>query len=446
MAESPPFDDLSQARPLTEKVLTRLRRLLHGEAVSGVMLLVATAAALIWANSPFAHGYHAFWNVPFAVGFGDHVFSRSLHFWVNDVLMTIFFLVVGVEIRREVHEGSLSRFDQAILPMIAAIGGVVIPALIYLSLNSDPAHRQGWAVPTATDIAFAVGVLALLGRRIPVNVRVFLLTLATVDDVIGVLIIAVFYTPDLQLGGFGLASIGILAAIGLRRISIGFALLYVTSGVLIWIGFLIAGIHPALAGVVLAFMTPARARAMREPLLESASRAIAHLQSGGVAEASDLQLLQQHLRDLRVAHREILSPVSRVQMAMRPWVAYGVMPIFALTNAGVSLNGAELAADGRPLMTSIALALVVGKPVGVVGATWLAVRTGWCRLAPGISPGGVCLIGLLAGVGFTMSFFTSMLAFSGQELLQAAKQGVLLGSSIAATLGLAWGIVYVRRQ
>ena len=192
MNDSPSFDDLSKAQRLAEQALSTLHRFLHVEAVGGAALLVAAAAALIWANSPFAHSYHAFWNLPLIIGVGGHVFSQSLHFWVNDALMTIFFLVVGMEIRREVHEGALSRLDQAILPLVAATGGVIVPALIYLSLNSDPARGQGWAVPTATDIAFAVGMLALLGRTIPVNVRVFLLALAIIDDIIAVLIIALF--------------------------------------------------------------------------------------------------------------------------------------------------------------------------------------------------------------------------------------------------------------
>jgi NhaA family Na+:H+ antiporter len=446
MNHSPSFDDLPKAQRLAEQALSTVHRFLHVEAVSGAALLIAAATALIWANSPFAHTYHAFWNLPLTIGVGDHVFSRSLHSWVNDALMTAFFLVVGMEIRREVHEGALSRLDQAILPLVAATGGVIVPALIYLSLNSDPARGLGWAVPTATDIAFAVGVLALLGRTIPVNVRVFLLALAIIDDIIAVLIIALFYTPSLQLGGFIVASIGVLAALGLQRIGIGSAPFYVLPGSLVWIGFMIAGIHPTLAGVVLGLITPARAMLMREPPLEVVSRVLKQLRCSDALKVRDPHLLEQPLRDLRVAHREILPPVSRVQMAMHPWVAYGVMPIFALANAGVSLTGADLSTGGHLVMMGTALALVAGKPLGVVGATLVAVRLGWCRLAPGVSWGGICLVGLLAGIGFTMSVFISMLAFSDQELLMAAKLGVLLGSLVAAALGLGWGAIYLRRQ
>ncbi|MDI3560609.1 Na+/H+ antiporter NhaA [Bradyrhizobium sp. Arg816] len=446
MNDSCSFDDLPRAQRLAEQALSTLHRFLHVEAVSGAVLLAAAAAALIWANSPFDHSYHAFWSLPLTIGVGGYVFSQSLHFWVNDALMTVFFLVVGMEIRREVHEGALSRLDQAILPLVAATGGVIVPALIYLTLNSDPARGQGWAVPTATDIAFAVGVLALLGRTIPVNVRVFLLALAIIDDIIAVLIIAIFYTASFQLGGFIIASIGVLAVLGCQRIGIGSAPFYVLPGSLVWIGFMVAGIHPTLAGVVLGLITPVRAIPMREPPLEVVSRALKQLRSSDAVKAGDPHLLEQPLRDLRVAHREILPPVSRVQMAMHPWVAYGVMPIFALANAGVSLAGADLSAGSHLVMMGTALALIAGKPLGVVGTTWAAVRFGWCRLAPGVSWGGVCLVGLLAGIGFTMSIFISMLAFSDEGLLRAAKLGVLLGSLVAAILGLGWGVIYVRRQ
>ncbi len=444
MTDSPFLDELPVAQRLAEQALSTLNRFLHVEAVSGATLLAAAVAALIWANSPFAQSYHAFWSLPLTIGLGEQVFSRSLHFWVNDALMTVFFLVVGMEIRREVHEGALSRLDQAVLPLIAATGGVIIPALIYLSLNGDPDRGQGWAVPTATDIAFAVGVLALLGRRIPVNVRVFLLALAIIDDIIAVLVIAVFYTASIQLEGFVIAAIGALAVLGFQRIGIGSALAYVLPGSLVWLGFTVAGIHPTLAGVLLGLMTPAHAIPMREQPLEMVSRVLRQLRNSDAVKAKDPHRLEQPLRDLRLAHREILPPVSRVQMAMHPWVAYGVMPIFALANAGVGLRATDLPAGSGLVMVGTALALVAGKPLGVVGATWVAVRLGWCRLAPGVSWGGVWLVGLLAGIGFTMSIFISMLAFSDQELLSAAKLGVLLGSLGAAILGLGWGVAFVR--
>lgn len=441
----PPYEELPLAQRLAEQAFATLQRFLHVEAVSGAVLLVAAATALISANSPLAGLYDALWHLPLAFGIGDYVFSKPLHFWVNDVLMTVFFLVVGMEIRREIHEGALSSLDLASLPLIAAGGGVIVPALIYLAFNADPVRSQGWAVPTATDIAFAVGVLALLGRSIPVNVRVFLLALAIIDDIVAVLIIAVFYTPSLQLDGFVIALIGVLAVLGFQRIGIGSAPLYVLPGVVLWIGFLRAGIHPTLAGVVLGLMTPARPLPMREHPLEMASRVLRQLRSSDAVAAKDPHRLEQPLRELRLAHREILPPVSRVQAALHPWVAYVVMPLFALANAGVSLTGSDLAPGSQFVVMGTAIALLLGKPLGIVGATWAAVRLGVCRLAPGVSFGGVTLVGLLAGIGFTMSIFIATVAYSDESLLRAAKMGVLLGSFVAAILGLGWGAVYVRR-
>jgi Na+:H+ antiporter, NhaA family len=439
-------NNLPRAQFLAERALTTLQRFLHVEAVSGLVLLVAAAAALIWANSPNASSYHALWHLPLSIGVGEFAFSKSLHFWINDVLMTVFFLVVGMEIRREIHEGALSKLNQAVLPVIAAAGGVIVPALIYLSLNTDNVRGRGRAVPTATDIAFAVGVLALLGRSIPVNVRVFLLALAIIDDVIAVLIIAFFYSGGLQFNGFIIASFGILMVLGFQRMGVGSALAYILPGAVVWLGFLMTGGHPTLAGVVLGLMTPVRPIPMREPPLEVVSRVAEELRSSDAVSTKDTDRLELPLRQLRVAHREILPPVVRVQTALHPWVAYGVMPLFALANAGVSPAGVDLSAGGAQfVMLGVGVALVVGKPIGVIGATWLAVRMGWCRLTPGVSWGGVYLVGMLAGIGFTMSIFIAMLAFTDERLLNAAKLGVLLGSLVAAMLGLGWGAAYARR-
>ncbi|UEM09022.1 Na+/H+ antiporter NhaA [Bradyrhizobium barranii subsp. barranii] len=392
-------------KPLFDRALATLQHFLHIEAVSGIVLLVAAAAALLWANSPFAHSYHAVWNLSIPLRLDRFAFERPLHFWINDALMTVFFLVVGMEIRREIHEGALSKFDQAILPVLAALGGVVVPALIYLCFNAAPARDHGWAIPTATDIAFAVGVLALLGKSIPGNVRVFLLALAIIDDIIAVLIIALFYTSGLDPSGFAVAALGVLMALGFQRIGLSSAFAYIVPALIVWAGFLMAEIHPTLAGVVLGLITPVRSPSP-----------------------------------------EIEPPVIRVETALHPWVAYAIMPLFALANAGVSFKGMDLSGGGQLVTLGVALALCAGKPVGVVGATWLAVYTGWCRLTPGVSWGGICLIGLLAGVGFTMSIFIAMLAFTDDKLLDAAKLGVLLGSLISVTLGLGWGAEYAHRQ
>jgi NhaA family Na+:H+ antiporter len=398
-------DDLPRARRLAQQVLATLDHFLHVEAVSGVVLLLATVIALIWANSPLASSYEALWHMPLSIGLGRFVFSQPLHFWINDTLMTVFFLVVGMEIRREIHEGALSKPRQAALPLAAALGGVIVPALIFVALNPDPVRQSGWAVPTATDIAFAVGILALLGRGIPGNVRVFLLALAIIDDIIAVLIIAFFYSGGLDYSGFIVLIAGMALVLGLQRIGVGSAFAYVLPGAIAWLGLLMTGMHPTLAGVVLGLMTP----------------------------VTPIRLWEQ-------------PPVVRVQSALHPWVAYGVMPLFALANAGVGLGGIDITAvDARWVVIGVAAALAFGKPLGVIGVSWLMVRLGWCRLPPGVSWGGIGVIGLLAGVGFTMSIFIALLAFPDANLLSAAKCGVLLGSFVAALLGLGWGWRYARR-
>lgn len=432
-----------RSQDLAECIFSTVQRFLHVEAASGVVLLITAAVALIWANSQFADAYHALWHLSVTFRLGSLVFSQSLHFIVNDVLMTIFFLVVGMEVRHEIHAGALSSLRQASLPIIAALGGVVVPALIYLFLNIGSSNINGWAVPTATDIAFAVGVLALLGRSIPSNVRVFLLALAIIDDIIAVLIIALFYTSGFDWHGLIIAGLGIPVVFAFQKMGISSAFVYVLPGALIWAGLLLAGVHPTLAGVLLGMMTPVVSLPAREcpkkRMAEAAQKVCDNY------NASDVHHLPASLRKLRLAQRELLPPVIRVQTALHPWVAFGIMPLFALANAGVNVSGINLSdTDLQWVMIGIVLSLVFGKPLGVFGMSWIAVRMGWCQLPTDVSWGGISLIGLLAGIGFTMSIFIAMLAFGDETLLDAARLGVLAGSLIAAVLGLSWGFVYRR--
>jgi len=433
---------LPRAQLLAERALAALERFLHIQALSGIVLLAAAATALAWANSPAAASYHALWHTPLSFGIGSLAVSQPLHFWINDALMTVFFLVVGMEIRREIHEGALASLRLAALPLAAALGGVAVPALIYLALNGQAPQRHGWAVPTATDIAFAVGVLALLGRAIPGSVRVFLLALAIIDDIVAVLIIAFFYSGGLDPAGLLVAGLGLAMVLGLQAIGAGSALAYVLPGAVLWAGLLQTGAHPTLAGVVLGLMTPVRPGRLRERPLEMAARALDALR-----QPAGPHRLVAPLRDLRRAQRELTPPVTRVQMALHPWVAYGVMPLFALANAGVSLEGVDLSTGAaQTVLLGTALALAAGKPLGVIAASWLAVRLGGCRLPPGMDWAGVCLVGLLAGIGFTMSIFIAALAFADPDLLGAAKLGVLLASLAAALAGLGWGWLHAWRK
>ncbi len=439
--------DLPRAQLLTQRALATVERFMHIQASSGIVLLIAAAIALIWANSAFAPSYEALWEMPLSIGLGSLSFSQSLHFWINDVLMTIFFLVVGMEVKREIHEGSLSDLHQAMLPIAAAVGGVLAPAILYIALNLDGPGLNGWAIPSATDIAFAVGLLALLGPAIPSTVRIFLLALAIIDDVVAILIIALFYTEGLDFNGFLVAGVGILMVLALQQMGIGSAIAYIIPGAVLWFGLLMTGAHPTLAGVVLGMMTPVIPVRMRERPLDMLIRIVGELSGRKSTASTDLEQMSEHLKKLRLAQRELLPPVVRIQATLHPWVAFGIMPIFALANAGITLDGINLTVGGAQWVTlGVVIGLVIGKPLGIVGMTWLMVRLGLCALPAGISWAGILLVGLFAGVGFTMSIFIGMLAFSDPNLLGAAKLGVLLGSVIAAVSGLLCGAILIRKK
>jgi Na+:H+ antiporter, NhaA family len=445
VSRHPTHEPLPSAQLVAEKVFSALERYLHVEAVGGVVLLLAAAAALIWANSPASESYQQFWHAPLTIGLGGSVLAQPLYFWINDGLMTVFFLVVGMEIRREIYEGALSSLRLAALPLAAAIGGVAVPALIYLAINTEAVLRQGWAIPTATDIAFAVGVLALLGKSIPSAVRILLLALAIIDDIAAVIIIAAFYASGLDYSGLLIAAIGVLLVLGLQHIRIATAWAYVVPAAVLWFGLQHTGVHPTLAGVVLGLLTPVRSLRTRERQVDAAARALNDLGQRTTAKHQDPRELLEPLKQLRNAQRDLLPPAVRVQMALHPWVAYGVMPLFALANAGVSLDGLDLAIAGtQGVAAGIAVALVIGKPIGILLGSWTAVRVGWCQLPPGMTWRGVSLVGCLGGIGFTMSIFIATLAFRDESLLAAAKSGVLLASVVAAVVGLTLGRIYVK--
>lgn len=374
------------------RLLKPLDEFLRVETTSGLVLLAAAAIALVLANSEWHSAYERLWDTPLLPD------SQSLHFVVNEVLMAIFFLVVGLEIRREVHDGALSTPAQAVLPLVAAAGGIIAPALIYC-VFADATVRSGWAIPIATDIAFAVGVLALLGRRVDPALRVLLLAVAIADDIAAVLIIAFFYAEGIAPGGLALAAAGAMAGWLCHRAGLQAWLACLLSGAVIWFGFLQAGIHPALAGVAAGLLTPMQPR-------------------GPDAEP----------------------PAVRLESALHPWVAFGVMPLFALANAGVRFEGLDLSsALAQGMAGGVALGLLVGKPLGISVAAALAIRSRLCSLPQGVAPSGIAVIGCLGGIGFTMSIFIAGLAFEAPELLEVAKFGVLAGSAGAALAGLLLG-------
>ena len=437
---------LPRAQVITNQALSSFYRFIHIQASSGIVLLLTAIAAMVWANSSFSSSYHDLWHSTLGFNIAGFEVSQSLHFWINDGLMTFFFLVVGMEVRYEIHNGSLRTIRNAVLPVTAAIGGVLVPALIYLAFNLESSRQAGWAVPTATDIAFAVGLLALLGTGISHNIRVFLLALAIIDDIVAVLIIAIFYSNGLEPSGFILIIAGVLMILALHRMGINSAWGYVIPGFIVWFGVLKTGAHPTLAGVILGLMTPVtRARSYLTPL-EKVQRYNQELVERRLKEESPQDLIEP-IEKLRRAQRDIVPPAIRMQAVLHPWVAFVVMPIFALANAGISLGGIDLGQGGSLwVATGVAAALVLGKPLGIVGASWIAVRLGMSRLPAGVTWGGIVLVSLFAGIGFTMSIFISMLAFSDPNLLNAAKLGVLAGSVIAGILGMFWGVVWLRRN
>lgn len=437
--ESIPPGASPRARRLARQLLRPIDRFLHVEASSGIILLVAAMAALIWANSPWAAHYEHLLHTPVSLGFGEHILARSVHFWVNDILMVVFFFVVGLEVRRELFEGQLSELRRAALPVAAALGGMLVPAAIYLSFNAGSVSSRGWGTPMATDIAFAVGVLALLGRRVPPALRVLLLALAIIDDIGAILVIALFYSTGIAWGGLALGATGIVIVLAMQRFGVRTPFLYVLPGILLWSGILYAGIHPTIAGVILGLLTPVRSWFGQEGFHKEAEHALRSLRDLG-AEVDPRRLLPV-LERVNVASREAIPPVTRIEAALHPWVAFGIMPIFALANAGVSLDGIGTPVpESASIALGIGVGLVVGKPLGVVLFSWLAVRLGLASLPRGVSWGGVLVVGCVAGIGFTMALFIAALAFTDASMLSIAKLAVLLASVVAGTVAIVTGI------
>lgn len=415
-----------------------LERFLRVEAASGILLLVAAGVALIWANSPWAASYTDLWHTPLGIRVGTFTFERSLDWFVNDGLMVIFFFVVGMEIRREIHHGELSEWRRAALPASAALGGVLAPAALYLAFASAPATRSGWGVAMATDIAFAVGILTLLGKRVPAAMRVILLALAIIDDLGAVLVIAFFYSSGIALSGLLIAAVGFAGVFAMQRLGVREKWAYVVPSVVAWAGIYAAGIHPTIAGVIVGLMTPVRAWLGPEGLLIAVRKELEQLAEVGTAELSSHELAET-LRHVDVACREAVSPAESLIEKLHPWMAFGIMPIFALANAGVSLSDGPLDSSSWTVMTAVVLGLIVGKPAGVLLASGLALRLRVATLPAGMNMRHLVVLGAVAGVGFTMALFIAQLAFTDAKLLAAAKIGVLAASAGAAICTLILG-------
>ncbi len=377
------------------------------EAASGLLLIAAAALALIINNSPLSHLYASFLDVPVVAQIGALKIAKPALLWINDGLMALFFLLIGLEVKRELLDGQLSKPSQVVLPGAAAIGGMVVPALIYWALNKDnPAALGGWAIPMATDIAFALGVLALLGKRVPVSLKLFLMTLAIIDDLGAIIVIAIFYSTDLSGASLAGAAACLIALIAMNRLGLVKLGPYMIVGRILWVCLLKSGVHATLAGVTLAFCIPLRTK-NAEP-----------------------------------------SPLLTLEHALHPWVAYAILPLFAFANAGVSLVGVNLESFTHHVPMGIAAGLLLGKTVGVLGFTWVMVKTGLAALPAGANWGQVLGVAVLCGIGFTMSLFVGSLAFvpGSSEYAGMDRMGILTGSILAALIGYAVTAMASRKQ
>lgn len=388
---------LKSERVIPRRVARPLLHFLDTEAAGGIVLFGATLVALLWANSPWSGSYRSLWTVDIRFVVGDFELGLDVRHWINEGLMTLFFFVVALEIKREMVAGELNDFRKALVPVVAALGGMAVPALLYVLLNAGGAGEAGWGIPMATDIAFAVGVLALLSKRIPSSLKVFLLSLAIVDDIGAIVVIAVFYAAGIELVPLSAAILLLGTIVVIRRLKVYWIPAYVLLGSAIWLALLRSGVHPTIAGATLGFLTPARP-----------------INGGNVASIAE-----------------------RLGQLIHPWTSYLVIPLFALANAGFALSPGRMAnALGSTVTWGIVIGLVLGKLVGISGATWLAVKFRLGRLPEEMVWRHVLGAGAVAGIGFTVSLFITALAFDGTQLIDEAKTGVLVASLVAGLVGV----------
>ena len=406
----------------TTRLLSPLRDFLHTEAAGGVLLAIGALAALVWANSPWSGSYESLWTTDLALSVGDHVLSLDLRHWVNDAAMTIFFFVVGLEITRELATGHLSTRRTAILPAVAAVGGMAVPSLLYLAIAGGDAAR-GWAVPMATDIALALGVVAVAGRSLPSSLRVFLLGLAIVDDIGAIVVIAAFYSDGVSWGWLAVATGSIAATVAARRWGVRSVGAYVAIGCLLWFALHEAGIHATLAGVAMGLLAPTTPRVPAEYV--------------DTEELLDLSSVESVVATTEMA-RSSVSVVEWLQHRLHPWTSYVVVPVFALANAGIEISADGLRDAFRSTITwGIIAGLVIGKPLGVLLATKLAVRTGIADRPSGATPTRLLGLGTAAGIGFTVALFITELAFRDEAQRDDAKLAILVASALAAIVAAA---------
>jgi NhaA family Na+:H+ antiporter len=426
-ADTPPSRTILPIEVITSPFV----RFARMEAAGGILLLVSTFAALVWANSPWEQSYHAIWSTQVDVGFGRFFLSETRHQWINDGLMSVFFFLVGLEIKREVLIGELSSLKQAAFPLIAAVGGTIVPALIYVSLNHGTSAQKGWGIPMATDIAFALGVLALLGDRVPVSLKIFVTALAIVDDIIAVLVIAVFFTAEIHFISLAAGLAGVALSFGLNLLGVRKPAIYALLGICVWAAVLKSGVHATVAGVLFAFTIPARTYIDRDHFLKQGRWLLDRL------EGARPDSFEAHaaIHTLEAQCELIESPLHRIEHRLQPWVAFFVMPVFAFSNAGVHILGKVASATTNSVSLGVALGLFVGKPIGISLFAWLAAKAKVATQPNAVSWAQIFGGSWLCGIGFTMSLFIATLAFGEGALLDLSKIGTLAASVAAATCG-----------
>ena len=425
---------------MPRRLVRPLQEFLSTATASGTLLLIAALVALAWANSPWGDAYERFWRTPAELHLGSWEIGHDLRHWVNDGLMTLFFLVVGLEIKREFQTGELQDRRAAALPVVAAVGGMIVPALIYLALNAGGDGSAGWGIPMATDIAFALGVLVLAARHAPSGLKPFILTLAIVDDIGAIIVIALFYAGGVSIGFLAAAGVLCVLMLALRRVGIRATPVFVGFGALVWLATYESGVHPAIAGVVLGLLAPAESY-QRPRAVSAEARRTADLTMDD-PEPPDADAAQW----LRLASlsREAVSPLGRTEHALLPWTSFLILPLFALANAGVELSFTRLeAALTAPVSVGVFVGLVLGKPLGVIAGSVISVRTGLGRLANDVGWGDLAGMGMTAGVGFTVALFIADLAFPPGPRLDEAKTAILAASLVAGVLGYEIGRAHV---
>lgn len=417
-------------KPLGVQVRLLAQEFARIEASGGIVLLIFAVLAMIWANSPLGESYFHFWETHLSLGFGQLTFDLPLLEWINDGLMVIFFFVVGLEIKRQLTTGELSRPRQAILPLAGALGGMLVPAGIYLLINAGAPGEHGWGIPMATDIAFTLGVLALLGSRAPLSIKIFFTALAIADDLGAILVLAIFYSSDIHWISLLIAAVILVALFGLNRARVYSPLPYALLGIGLWLAFLESGIHPTIAGVLLAVTIPTRGAPDTKALLAQCVSVLDEFEMPAAQTGDKAQVAAQTLET--VADR-MQSPAQRLEHTLLPWTTYLILPIFALANAGVRLSFDQSLVG--MVSIGIVLGLVLGKSIGITLFTWLAVRLKLADLPQNVTLRFIFSASWLAGIGFTMSLFIAGNAFGSTDLLDEAKAGILIASLLAGLIG-----------